>query len=88
MAITNVAEEVRDAAQHPVMHRTDLTTKNYPTKMSIVWGAWVDQSVESPTSAQVMHDLTVHEFEPCTRLTAVRAEPAWDPLSPSLAAPS
>ena len=33
------------------------------------------------------HDLTVHEFEPLTGLSAVSAEPASDPLSPSLSAP-
>ena len=27
------------------------------------------------------HDLTVHEFEPCVRLSTGGAEPAWDPLS-------
>ena len=31
-------------------------------------------------------DLTVHEFEPCIRLTAVSTRPASDPLSPSLSA--
>ena len=31
------------------------------------------------------HDLTVREFEPCIRLRAGNAEPAWDSLSaPSL----
>ena len=44
-------------------------------------------SVEHPTSAQVMISGT-REFEPHIRLTAVSAEPALDPLSPSLSAPS
>ena len=30
------------------------------------------------------HDLVVHEFKPHIRLAAVSAEPASDPLSPSL----
>ena len=33
------------------------------------------------------HDLTVREFESHVRLWADSAEPAWDSLSPSLAAP-
>ena len=32
------------------------------------------------------HDLTVHEIEPHVGLCAEGAEPAWDSLSPSLAA--
>ena len=38
------------------------------------------QSVEHPTLVSG-HDLTVHEFKPCTRLTAISKEPASDPLS-------
>ena len=34
------------------------------------------------------HDLTVREFEPHVRLTAVSTEPASHPLSPSLSSPS
>ena len=37
--------------------------------------------VELPTLASG-HDLAVHEFEPGIRLSAVRAKPASDPLSP------
>ena len=48
-------------------------------------GAWVAQSVKHLTSAQVI-DLMVWEFQPCIRLSAVRAEPALGPLSPSLSA--
>ena len=46
-------------------------------KMCIFPGTWVAQLVERLTSAQVC------EFEPQIGLTAVNAEPAWDPLSPS-----
>ena len=46
--------------------------------------AWVAQSVKHPTLAQVVSDLTVPGFEPRIRLSAVSAEPALDPLSPSL----
>ena len=35
------------------------------------------QSVKHLTSAQ---DLTVHEFEPHTGLSAVNREPVWDPV--------
>lgn len=34
------------------------------------------------------HDLRVHEFGPCIRLSTVNIEPASDLLSPSLSAPS
>ena len=33
------------------------------------------------------HDLAVCGIKPCVRLCAVGVEPAWDSLSPSLAAP-
>ena len=33
------------------------------------------------------HDLAVREIEPRVGLCPDRAEPAWDPLSPSLAVP-
>ena len=33
------------------------------------------------------HDLTVCEFEPHIQLCADCAEPAWDPLSPSISTP-
>ena len=50
-------------------------------------GAWVAQSVKHPTLGLGLgHDLTVHEFEPCIKLQAASAEPAWDSLSP-LSAP-
>ena len=48
-------------------------------------GARVAQSVKRPTSAR--HDLTVHEFKPRVGLSALSAEPASVPLSPSVSAP-
>ena len=51
-------------------------------------GAWVAQSVERQTlDLGSGHDLTVQEFEPCVRCTAVSVEPTLDPLSPSVSAP-
>ena len=51
-------------------------------------GARVVQSVRCPTLGFGSgHDLTVYEFEPHVRLYAIRVEPAWDSLSPSLFAP-
>ena len=48
-------------------------------------GAWVAQSVKCLTSSQVTIS-TVCEFEPRIGLCADNAEPASDPLSPSLSA--
>ena len=48
-------------------------------------GTWVAQLVKRPTSSG--HDLTVRGFKPYIGLSAVSADPALDPLSPSLAAP-
>ena len=45
------------------------------------------QSVEHPTFAQAIQDLILREFEHHVGLTAVHAEPASGPLSPSLSAP-
>ena len=52
-------------------------------------GTWVAQSVERPTSAQVM----ISQFVSSSRAsgsvqTAQSLEPASDPVSPSLSAPS
>ena len=48
-------------------------------------GAWVAQSVKCPTlDFSSGHDLPVHEIEPCVRLCADSAEPAWDSLPLSL----
>ena len=52
------------------------------------WGTWVAQSVKHLIlDCGSAHDLRVHRFEPCIRLCADTAEPAWDSLSPSLSAP-
>ena len=53
-------------------------------------GAWVPQLVKCLTlDFGSGHDLTVRGFEPCVRLCADSAEPAWDSLplyaSPPLA---
>ena len=46
------------------------------------------QSVKHPTLGfSSGHDLTVHEFKPCTGLCADSMKPAWDSLSPSPPAP-
>ena len=46
------------------------------------------QSVKLPNLGFISgHDLRVCGFEPCVRLQAESAEPAWDSLSPSLSAP-
>ena len=51
-------------------------------------GSWVAQLVEWPTlDFSSGHDLTVCGIESCVRLYIDNAEPAWDPLSPSLTAP-
>ena len=52
------------------------------------WGAWVAQSVESPTSAQVMISWFMRS-SPLSGsvLTAQSLEPASDSVSPSLSAP-
>ena len=51
------------------------------------WGAWVAQSVERPTSAQVMISQSV-SLSPASgsELTAQSLEPASDSVSPSLSA--
>ena len=52
------------------------------------WGAWVAQSVECPTSAQVMI-LRSRSLSPAlgSVLTAESLEPASDSVSPSLSLP-
>ena len=50
------------------------------------WGAWVAQSVERPTSAQVMILRFVGSNKPAV-LTAQSLEPASDSVSPSLSVP-
>ena len=49
-------------------------------------GAWVAQSVEHPTSAQVMISWFMRS-SPRSGLCAVNVEPALDSLPPSLSAP-
>ena len=56
-------------------------------KKNLLGRAWVAQSVEPPTWAQVTISRLVHEFEPHIRLSAVSVEPALDPLSPCVSAP-
>ena len=52
------------------------------------WGAWVAQSVMHLTLGFGSgHDLIVCGINPCVRVHADSAEPAWDSLSPSLSAP-
>ena len=46
-----------------------------------MWGTWVAQLVERPTSAGV---IVVCEFRPHIGLTTISAEPTLDPLFPSL----
>ena len=50
-----------------------------------MWGAWVAQSVERPTSAQVMISqfMSLSPALDCV-LTAQNLEPAWDSVSLSL----
>ena len=49
---------------------------------AISWGTWVAQLVTRLLILALV--LTVCEFEPCLRLQAESAEPAWDSLSPPL----
>ena len=58
-------------------------------KRALDWGAWVAQSVECPTLAQVMISQFVSSSPTSgSVLTAQSLEPASDPVSPSLSAPS
>ena len=56
--------------------------------LKISWGPWVAQSVEHPTSAQVMISQLVN-WSPTSGsvLTAQSLEPALDSVSPSLSLP-
>ena len=58
------------------------------TQESKIWGAWVAQSVERPTLAQVMISRSV-SLSPVSGsvLTAQSLDPASDSVSPSLYAP-
>ena len=56
-------------------------------KKNLKRGAWVAQSVERPTSAQVMISRLVSPSPSSgSGLTARSLEPAWDSVSPSLSA--
>ena len=51
-------------------------------RKSMVWGAWVAQSLKHPTlNLGSGRDLTVHGIEPRVGLCTDSVEPAWDPLS-------
>ena len=59
-----------------------------PHKRPLQWGAWVAQSVEHPTSAQVMISWSVGSSPALgSVLTAQSLEPASDSAAPSLSAP-
>ena len=61
---------------------------NYVLKMNEKRGAWVAQSVECPTLAQVMISRFVGSSPALgSVLTAQSLEPALDSVSPSLSAP-
>ena len=53
-----------------------------------IWGTWVAQSVERPTSAQVMVSLSMSSSPASgSVLTAQGLEPALDSVSPSASTP-
>ena len=57
-------------------------------KDRVIWGAWVAQSVEHPTSAQVMISQLVSSSPASgSVLTLQSLEPASDSVSPCLSAP-
>ena len=58
-------------------------------KLTLLWGAWVAQSVKRPTSAQVMILQSVGSGQASgSVLTSRSLEPALDSVSPSLSPPS
>ena len=58
------------------------------SKSTVIWGAWVAQSVKHPTLAQVMISRSVNSSPVSgSVLTAQSLEPVSDPVSPSLSAP-
>ena len=66
----------------------DTLSKARETKANTNWGAWVAQSVEHPTSAQVMISQSVSSSPASgSVLTAQSLEPASDSMSPSFSAP-
>ena len=66
--------------------REELESRvSVPLKTDYSWGAWVAQSVERPTSAQVMISRLVSSSPASgSVLTAQSLEPASDSVSPSL----
>ena len=69
-------------------HQTRTVYVSTQIKCVCAWGAWEAQSVEHPTSAQVMI-LRFVGSSPASGsvLTARSLEPASDSVSPSLSAP-
>ena len=62
-----------------------LSSVSLPLKLSVNQGAWAAQSVERPTSAQVMISWLMNSSPASgSVLTAQSLEPASDSLSPSL----
>ena len=58
------------------------------SKINKHWGAWVAQSVERPTSAQIMISRFLSSSPASgSVLTAQSLEPAWDSVSPLLSDP-
>ena len=65
-----------------------MTQYTHHKNINEQWGAWVAQSVEHPTSAQVMISRFVSSSPASgSVLTAQSLEPASDSVSPSLSAP-
>ena len=55
--------------------------------MGLHWGAWVAQSVEHPTAAQVMISQLMSSSPAWGSVLTVQSlEPAWDSVSPLLSA--
>ena len=67
----------------------DYSVKNWCLLAESLWGTWVAQSVERPTSAQVMISRSVSSSPALgSVLTAHSLEPASNSVSPSLSAPN
>ena len=72
------------ACKRVLIYIQDKVIKNISLKTSS-WGAWVAQSVERPTSAQVMISHSVGSSPALgSVLTAPSLEPASDSVSPSV----
>ena len=71
-----------------LLNARTIVTEKVQIRRSASWGTWVAQSVEHPTSAQVMISRSVSSSpELGSVLTAQGLEPAWDSVSPSLSVP-